>query len=31
VKEYQMQKLAIEYLQKTKDKFPEKTAIVDEG
>ena len=26
-----MQKLAIEYLQKTKDKFPEKTAIVDEG
>lgn len=26
-----MQKLAIEYLQKTKDKFPEKTALVDEG
>ena len=26
-----MQNLAIEYLQSTKNKFPEKTAIVDEG
>ena len=26
-----MQKLAIEYLQKTKDRFPEKTALIDEG
>ena len=26
-----MQKLAIEYLQKTKDQFPEKTAIIDSG
>jgi D-alanine--poly(phosphoribitol) ligase subunit 1 len=26
-----MQKLAIEYLQNTKNKFPEKTALVDEG
>ncbi len=26
-----MQKLAIEYLQKTKDRFPDKTALVDDG